>query len=118
MKNIDGNFDGDINKIRGVNFDGSMPVSENGEQVYSAPRKEIDNLNNAHSALVGRSMVKKVQTAPKFDAKIVEAVKGDLAELDANYALNKKSVALEDMALEKGVPYDKAMKIGEILRKG
>ena len=117
MKEIDGNFGGDVNKIRGVNFEGGMPVNENA-QIYSAPHKTIDNLNDAHSALVGRSMVKRVQKAPKFDARIVAAVKGDLAELDANYATNKKSVHLEDIALERGVPYDKAMKIGEEFRKG
>ena len=117
MKEIDGKFGGDVSKVRSVNFDGSTPVSEN-EQVYSEPHKTIDNLNDAHSALVGRSMVKRVQKTPKFDAKIVEAVKGDLAELDANYATAKRSVHLEDVALEKGVPYDIALKMGEILRKG
>ena len=117
MKEIDGNYGADVNKIRGVNFEGSTPSSENA-QIYSQPHKEIENLNNAHSALVGRSMVKKINTSPKFDAKITEAVKKDLKELDENYAVNKKSVHLEDVALDKGVPYDKAMKIGEILRKG
>ena len=117
MKEIDSNFGGDVKKIRSVNFEGAMPASES-EQVYSAPHKTIDNLNDAHSALVGRSMVKRIERTPKFDAKIVEAVKGDLAELDANYATNKKSVLLEDVALAKDVPYERAMKIGEEFRKG
>ena len=117
MKEIDGNYGGDVNKIRGVNFEGGVPAHENAK-IYSAPHKEIDNLNNAHSALVGRSMIKKVSKAPAFDAKIVESVKNDLAELDANYATNKKSVNLEDAAMDKGISYDKALKMGEILRKG
>ena len=116
MKEIDGNYGGDIQKLRGINFEGGMPVSENA-QVYSAPHKEIENLNNAHSALVGRSMVKKASKAPAFDEKIVESVKNDLAELDANYGKNKKSVMLEDVALSKGIPYEQAMKIGEEFRK-
>ncbi len=117
MKEIDGNFGGDVSKVRGVNFEGGLPASES-TQIYSEPHKTIDNLNDAHSALVGRSMVKRVQRTPKFDAKIVEAVKRDLAELDENYETNRKSVHLEDIALERGVPYDKAMKLGEVFRKG
>ena len=119
MKDIDGNFGGDISKIRGINFDGNAPISEKGELISSASHKEIDNLNNAQSALVGRSMVKKLQrTEPKFDGRLVDAVKGDLAALDENYAVNKKSVLLEDAAIKRGVPYEKALKMGEILRKG
>ena len=59
MKNIDSNFGGDVGKIKGVNFERSESVPING-QIYSAPQKEISNLDNAHSALVGRSMVKKM----------------------------------------------------------
>lgn len=115
MKDISSNFGGDVGKINGANFDRSSSVSSN-EQIYSAPHKEIDNLDNAHSALVGRSMVHKYSAAPKFDGKIVENVKKDLAALDANYAKNKKSVAIEDLALEKGIPYEQAMKMGEEFR--
>ena len=100
MTDISSSFGGDVGKIKGTDFDRNVPVSS-GEQQYCAPHKEIDNLDNAHSALVGRSMVKKFSGAPKFDGKIVESVKKDLAALDANYAKNKKSVAIEDLALQK-----------------
>ena len=116
MKNIDSNFGGDVGKIKGVNFERSESVPING-QIYSAPQKEISNLDNAHSAVVGRSMVKKMTKTPHFDGELVSRVKEDLAELDANYATNKKAVALEDAALAKGVSYEKALKMGEEFRK-
>ena len=115
MKNIDNNFGGEISKIHGVSFERNTSVSGS-EPVYSAPEKEIDDLGKAHSALVGRSMVKKFSAAPKFDGKIVANVKSDLAALNANYAKNKKSVAIEDLALSKGIPYEQAMKMGEEFR--
>ncbi|MCR4880754.1 MAG: hypothetical protein K6A44_02225 [bacterium] len=109
-------FGGDVGKIKGTDFDRNASVSS-GEQVYSAPHKEIDNLDNAHAALVGRSMVKKYSGTPKFDGKLVASVKEDLAALDANYEKNKKSVAIEDLALQRGIPYEQAMKMGEEFRK-
>ena len=115
MKNIDNNFGGDISKIHGINFERSSSVSGS-EPTYSAPEKEIDDLDKAHSALIGRSMVKKYSAAPKFDGKIVASVKSDLAELNANYAKNRKSVAIEDLALSKGISYEQAMKMGEEFR--
>ena len=115
MTDINSNFGGDVNKVQRMDYDRNPSVSSN-EQEYSVPHKEINNLDNAHSALVGRSMVKKYSAAPKFDGKIVEKVKKDIAALDANYAKNKKSVAIEDLALQKGIPYDQAMKMGEEFR--
>ena len=115
MTDINSNFGGDVSKIKGLDFERSASVSSN-EEVYSAPHKEIENLDNAHSALVGRSMVKKYTKTPAFDGRVVASVKSDLAALDADYAKNKKSVAIEDLALQKGIPYEQAMKMGEEFR--
>ena len=116
MKDIGSNFGGDIGKISETNFDRNS-VAPSGGQIQNVPHKEIKNLDNAHSALVGRSMVKKMEKTPHFDGEIVAKVKKDLAELQTNYAKNKKAVAVEDIALAKGVPYDKALKMGEEFRK-
>ena len=116
MTDINSNFGGDVSKTNGINVDRTSPLPSYEPVSSAAAGKEISNLDHAHSALVGRSMVKPYTPTPNFDGEIVKAVKKDLADLDANYAKNKKSVALEDLALEKGIPYDKAMKMGEEFR--
>lgn len=116
MTDINNNFGGDVGKIHGVDFERTAPLSGDA-QIYSAPEKQIDDLDKAHSALVGRSMVKKMKKAPAFNGELAARIKGDLAALDANYAKNKKAVHLTDIALEKGVPYEKALEIGEEFTK-
>ena len=115
MTDINNNFGGDISKIHGVNFERNASVSGS-EAAYSAPHKEIDDLDKAHSALVGRSMVKRYSKAQSFDGALVSRIKSDLTELDENYAVNRKSVSIEDAALSRGIPYDQALKMGETFR--
>lgn len=115
MTDINSNYGGEISKVGGVNFE-KAPSFSGSEQIASGPHKEITDLDKAHSALVGRSMVKKVSKTPSFNAQTVANVKGDLAALDKDYKRIKQSVNLEDIAMDRGVSYEKALKMGEEFR--
>ena len=97
-----------INQIPNLNFEGGK---KNIVTAKNYTEKEIKNLDNDPSALVGRSMVKKMRKTPNFDAKTIQNIKGDLAELNANPGLIKKANAVFEAALAKGYPYDKASAI-------
>ena len=105
----------DINNIgkpdyaQSVNFEGNSPSSQSEVRDLST-EKEIKDLDKSHSAVVGRSMVQKM---PKFDGRLSADIKNDLAELNADYATNKQAMAIADLAMQKGIPYEKALKIAE-----
>ena len=103
---ISGN--GQVPKIA---FEGNTETPKT-ETFSSSSDKVIDNLDNSHSALVGRSMVKMSKT-PKFDGKLTTDIKGDLKKFNENYDLNKKAMLLADAAIAKGMPYDKAVKVAQ-----
>lgn len=113
MTDINQNVGADkLSKVSNLNFEGSKATP-------SAPKnyteKEIKNLDNAHSALVGRSMIKKMQkadaTQPAFNGQTVENVKADLSFLSKNPALVSKATAVFEAALAKGYDYAKATAI-------
>ena len=116
MTDIHNNIGADnIKKVSSMSFEGTK-ISSSVQKNYSD--KEIDDLNKDHSALVGRSMIKKHQKVEKtqaqevhFDGKTVENIKSDLAELNANPALIKKANAVFEGALKKGYSYQQASAI-------
>ena len=97
-----------INQIPNLNFEGSKKVFA-AQKNYT--EKEIKNLDNDPSALVGRSMVKKMKKTPNFNAQTIQNIKGDLAELNANPKLIAQANAVFEAALKKGYTYDKATAI-------
>ena len=116
MTDINKNIGADkINQVSSMNFEGAK-INTSTQKNYT--EKEIDDLNKSHSALVGRSMIKKHQKVEKtqaqevhFDGKTVENIKSDLAELNANPALIKKANAVFEGALKKGYSYQQASAI-------
>ena len=109
MTDINNNMGADkLGKLHNINFEGNK-ANNTADAPKNYTEKEIKNLDNAHSALVGRSMIKKVaKSAPNFDGRIVGNVKADLAELENNPMLVTKADALFEAALAKGYSYDKA----------
>lgn len=111
MTDIHNNIGADnIKKVSSMSFEGTK-ISSSVQKNYSD--KEIDDLNKDHSALVGRSMIKKHQKVEKtqsvhFDGEIVKNVSADLAEFNANPALIKKANAVFEAALQKGYSYAQA----------
>lgn len=107
MTDINNNLGTDsLNKLHSVNFDGAK-FDADFEIAEKRQEKEIKNLNNAHAALVGRSMIKPKSNL-NFDKRIVGNIKADLAELESNPMLVTKADALFEAALAKGYSYDKA----------
>ena len=110
MTDINNNMGADkLGKLHNINFEGKR---NNAKKAVGKnyTEKEIKNLDNAHSALVGRSMIKKVAVndVPNFDGQLVENVKDDLAELASNTKLIQKANAVFEAALAKGYSYEKA----------
>ena len=110
MTDINNNMGADkIQHVQNLKFDGLKPASDVQPKNYAD--KEIKNLDNAHSALVGRSMVKKVKKSdiPNFSGNLADNIKADLAELKANEKTVKQADALFNAAIQKGYSYDKAV---------
>lgn len=108
MTDINKNVGADqIAKLHNLNFEGAKSTAD-----VDAPKnytdKEIKNLDNDHSALVGRSMIKKMSKGPNFDGRIVGNIKADLKEFNENPELVTKADAVFNAALAKGYSYDKA----------
>ncbi len=115
MTDINSNIGADkINQVQNLNFAGSG--AEN-VQPQNYTDKEIKNLDNAHSALVGRSMVKKMQKQeqPKIDpilnSPLAERVKSDLVAFKGSERIVGLSDKIFEKALENGHSYEEAAKI-------
>ena len=109
MTDINNNMGADkIQHVQNLKFDGLKTASDVQPKNYAD--KEIKNLDNAHSALIGRSMVKKMKKAdvPAFNGELTKNIKADLAELNANEKSVKQANALFETAIAKGYSYDKA----------
>ena len=99
-----------INQVSGLNFEGTKATPA-APQNYE--QKEIKNLDNAHSALVGRSMVKKMQkaAAPEFNPELVASVKESLTSFKGNEKAVGLSDKIFDAAIAKGYSYEQAAKM-------
>ncbi|MDD3593435.1 MAG: hypothetical protein PHX18_02290 [Candidatus Gastranaerophilales bacterium] len=102
-----------INKLNqtGLNFEGIQP--KEAKHANQEAAKEIKNLDKAHSALVGRSMVNKTNKLA-FDGALAKSVKADLAELNANPQAVAASNAIFEAALKKGYSYEQAASMSRI----
>ena len=101
---------GEIKKVQNLNFEGSKhapSVSSHHEH------KEIKNLDNAHSALVGRSMVKKYQKSPLagMNPELVASVKESLSSFKGNERIIAIGDKIFDAAIAKGLSYEQAAKL-------
>ncbi len=112
MTDINNNMGADkLKQVQNVNFKGLENNVNVAGKNYAD--KEIKNLDNAHSALVGRSMIKKSTKTQKtadvnFNGQVAKNIKADLAELNANPELVAKAVAIGDLAMKKGYSYEQA----------
>jgi len=97
----------EIKKIQNLNFEGSKHAPSV-EHKYE--QKEIKNLDNAHSALVGRSMIKKSPLAG-MDPELIAGVKESLASFKANQKIVALSDKIFDAAISSGQSYDQAAKM-------
>ena len=108
MTDINKNLGADqIAKLHNINFEGAKSNAE-----IEAPKnytdKEIKNLDLDPSAVVGRSMIKKMSKGPNFNGRIVGNVKADLKAFEEHPELVTKADAIFNAAIAKGYPYDKA----------
>jgi len=99
-----------VKQVPNMNFEGQKSISAT-PQNYE--QKEIKNLDNAHSALVGRSMVKKMQktATPEFNPEVVAGVKESLASLKGNERTVAFAGKVFDVAIAKGYSYEQAAKM-------
>ena len=99
-----------ISHVSNMNFEGNR-TEQVTAQDYSD--RQIENLDNNHAALVGRSMVKKMKktSEPKFDPQLVANIKSDLATFKGNERIVALSDKIFEKALEKGYSYEDAAKI-------
>ena len=113
MTDINKNLGADqIAKLHNINFEGAKSNAE-----IEAPKnytdKEIKNLDNAHSALVGRSMVKKYQKSPLagMNPELVASVKESLSSFKGNERIIAIGDKIFDAAIAKGMSYEQAAKL-------
>lgn len=98
---------GEIKKVQNLNFEGSKnapSVQHNYEQ------KEIKNLDNAHSALVGRSMIKKSPLAG-MNPELIAGVRESVASFKGNERIIALGDKIFDAAIAKGLSYEQAAKM-------
>ncbi len=97
-----------IKQMHNLNSERSKVIAET-PQNYT--KKEINNLDNDHSVLLGRSMVKKMEKGPNLSGETAQNIKQDLAELYANPELIKQADALFEAAIRRGYSYKEAAAI-------
>ena len=109
MTDINNNMGMDkIGKIQNIGFEGkkSASVSESGTQ-----SKVVENLDNDHAAMVGRSMIKKISKSSiqkNFDKALVESIKSSLKELNSNPKAVKDAILIAQLAMKRGASEDQA----------
>ena len=81
--------------------------------------KEIKNLDQAHSALVGRSMIKRMEKTdlPKVSPETMQSIKSSIASFKGNEKAITASDAIFNAAIAKGASYEEAAKLQQAAAK-
>lgn len=103
-----------LGQIQNLNFEGA--ATNDTYSVNNAPHKEIKNLDNAHAALVGRSMIKKMEKIdlPKVSPETLESIKSSVASFKGNEKAITASDAVFNAAVANGVSYEDAAKLQQV----
>ncbi|MCQ2958265.1 MAG: hypothetical protein MJ180_05120 [Candidatus Gastranaerophilales bacterium] len=98
-----------INQVPNLNFDGGMQGGN--LPINNASHKEVKNLDNAHSALVGRSMIHKMEKLPQVSPEVAQSIKDSLASFKGNEKAVTASDAIFNAAVAKGASYKEAAEL-------
>ena len=97
-----------IGQVPNLNFEGG--ATNDTYSVNNAPHKEIKNLDQAHSALVGRSMIQRTDL-PNVSPETLQSIKSSIASFKGNEKTITASDAIFNAAIARGMSYEDAAKL-------